>query len=106
MHFGFEMLYEACGGAFHKLMPDATRIHGFAVRTKKKDMFYLLNKFEEAKDVEVKFPEDWGPLMRVKSMVDTDDHWGEVQNSRVTSCKNGVCSLTLPPLSFTQVMSK
>merc|ERR1711862_459865 len=96
MHLGFEMLYEACNGDFHELLPDKHRIHGFAVRTKQKDMCYLVNKFEQEKEVEIHFPENWDPLVNVKSMVDTDDHWGKFELSAVKSCDNGVCTLTLP----------
>ena len=111
MHLGLALLFESANTTMLRLNTTAPRVYGFAAREdgpagspSSTTRVYLINKFEAAQAVQIAVPPSLGALARGTSMVDTADHWGAVQPTAV-HCAAGVCSATLPAVSFTRFIT-
>ena len=121
--FGFELLAMAQNRSFLHLSTSAPRVHGFAIvcdhaacpgAATDEVVLFLINKFEAAQDIRVMLPprimgHQWQNTgtrsYRVRSMVDTADHWGTTTLSDSAPCiSSTVCDFSLPAVSFSAVV--
>lgn len=107
IHFSWEMLGNAHSATMLNIATTATHVPGFAVKTDDDIQLFQLNKSSSSKPLNV----DFSGWFTVKtdgshsgtSLVDTNDHWGELQPLDLTY-SNGTFSGTLPPVSFSRMV--
>lgn len=107
IHHSWEMMGNAHGATMLNMSNNGTHVPGFAVKTDEDVQLFLLNKNSTAEALNV----DFTGLFQVEtdgshsgsSMVDTANHYGEVQPLDLTLA-NGTFSGTLPALSFSHVV--
>jgi hypothetical protein len=133
MHLGMQLLARATSNATHNASFHAVevgggekRVHGFAAAGGggRALLLYLINKLEATESgaaagqaVRVTLPAAFGAAAApsvdgvavaswaatATSMVDTADHWGELDSSAAVTCTGNACDVVLPPVSLTLV---
>ena len=109
MHFGLELLARATNSTMRAVTTSTSRVHGFAAKDMEQNTIrlYLINKLEQAQPVQIVLPDTQARVdgATIESMVDTDDHWGEIDASGTAACgSNGaLCHAVLPPVSISVI---
>ena len=101
VHFGLEMLFRAGDMKMIDMTTTAYRLHGFcAADGGVRLLCYMMNKY--LTEQTIKFSEPFGEeaSVAVETLVDTEDHWGEVNSVSYLLPVGDVWEHTVPPLSF------
>jgi len=105
MHFGFEMLALSTNASMLEMSTSIKTVHGFAALTEQQELLvYLINKQNQKVQSKISLPATASSKQSLSSLVDTDDHWGQVEATTAKYCSNNdsntACVVELPAMSF------
>lgn len=104
VHFGLEMLSSAQGKRLIPIAGGGPDGYGFGALSNDRIEVFLLNKTSASNSVRLEIDGQTlaGNAGLMLSLVDTSDHWGRVQETRIDIDAGGV-GLDLPPLSYSKI---
>ena len=100
---GLNMLADAQGGQYLRVITDMDAVHGFAALKNGAVFLYLINKCESSTDVQVTLDGTQYPEGRARVMTESQDGYGELGQVYVFGSGSSF-SLTLPALSFGEMV--
>ena len=112
VHFGLEMLFKSVGWDMFQVETDLYRFHGFCAEPTKEmrtagyegpwKICYFLNKYQFPK--RIVFTREFHTKVTIQTLVDTDDHWGNVVTENLKMNKTCTLDYDVPGLSFVTIL--